>query len=418
MNTTEKLEVKSDKKEVTESSLFPKIGIIKLHCTLADKWDALFLVLAIIGAVGMGVAFPLFSLVFGKAVSDFGALNPSDIVSTIKGVSLDLVYLAIGFFVATALNTTFSYISSERYIKKIKLEYFRSLLRQEQGFFDQKNAFEYSTKIEAQIKTIASGLGTKITNSIMTIVTFITSFIVGFIVYWKLSLILAGTLPFIILTGAIMVKTLMNAQSKSRLYFEKAGGIAEEILYNIKTVASFSNFEYEKSRFNHMVEESYERGKFGGIASSLSRGLMLFSIFGSYAIAIGLGGWYLSIKEEKYAGKEFQVGDIFTIIFTIVIGGLQLGKGIPNIQAIAAACDASREFFYLYERKPEIDLSQSVEKPDKDIFKGQIKFRDVTFAYPSKKERNIIEKMNLNLTQEHQRLLLEKVEVENQQSLI
>jgi hypothetical protein len=51
---------------------------------------------------------------------------------------------------------------------------------------------------------------------------------------------------------------LMMAMRKgiilARKTWETAGGIAEEMLYNIKTVASFANFEYELKRFYEKVE--------------------------------------------------------------------------------------------------------------------------------------------------------------------
>ena len=40
----------------------------------------------------------------------------------------------------------------------------------------------------------------------------------------------------------------------SKKEYEKADGIAEEILYNIQTVCSFGNFEYERERFNNKLD--------------------------------------------------------------------------------------------------------------------------------------------------------------------
>ena len=40
------------------------------------------------------------------------------------------------------------------------------------------------------------------------------------------------------------MKTLKSSIILSRKTYEKAGGVAEEILYNIKTVSSFVNFYF------------------------------------------------------------------------------------------------------------------------------------------------------------------------------
>ena len=49
----------------------------------------------------------------------------------------------------------------------------------------------------------------------------------------------------------------------SRKTYERAGGIAEEMLYNIKTVASFVNFDFEKERFGNYIDKvnEYEKEK-------------------------------------------------------------------------------------------------------------------------------------------------------------
>lgn len=48
----------------------------------------------------------------------------------------------------------------------------------------------------------------------------------------------------------------MRGNTLVRQTWELAGGIGEEIFYNIKTVASFANFDYELNRFNEKVEMS------------------------------------------------------------------------------------------------------------------------------------------------------------------
>lgn len=394
INETDKI---SNKNILDDNNKYPPVGFFKLQFTLADKIDVLFFLLSIVGAMGMGVVFPLFSILFGDSISGFGNAAPSDMLGIIEKLVIKLIWVSLGMLASTWLNVTFANLLGERYIKKLKLEYFRSLLRQEQGFFDQRNAYEFSTKVQYQLKIIQTGVGSKTSNFIMSISMFIAAYIVGFITSWKLSLILMSIVPFMTISGYLMIKALMESQTKSRTYFEKAGGIAEEILYNIKTVASFANFKYEKKRFNDLIDESFQKAKYGGILTSIAKAFVFFLIFGAYAIAIGVGAKFIEDKEvNKSDGTVFQIGDVLTVIFTIVFGAFSLGQAAPNLKAIAAACEASKEFFYIYERKPDIDLSNSNQKPERENIKGNINFKNVTFAYPSKKERKILQNLNIN----------------------
>lgn len=55
--------------------------------------------------------------------------------------------------------------------------------------------------------------------------------------------------PIALLTLFLLYKTLRKGIIIGRKTWEGAGGFAEEIIYNIKTVASFANFDYEFKRF-------------------------------------------------------------------------------------------------------------------------------------------------------------------------
>ena len=63
---------------------------------------------------------------------------------------------------------------------------------------------------------------------------------------------------------------------------------------------------------------------------------------------------------------------------------------LPNIKIIEEACSASSDYFNLYERKPNMDLSQSIEKPPLDSIQGLIEFKGVEFYYPSDPNKRLI----------------------------
>lgn len=195
-----------------------------------------------------------------------------------------------------------------------------------------------------------------------------------------------------------MTKALQEGSTKNRQAFEKAGGIAQEILEKIKTVTSFSNYKYEMNRFDKNLEESLKAGIANGFKSGIGLGVIFWAIFAAYALAIWFGSVLIYNKEEnKNSGQPFQAGDVLTVLFTIIFGSFSLGQASPNMKAISEACNAAYDFFKLKEREPRIDLSRSEEKPDKDSFTGNIIFKSVTFRYPSKLDKIILNNLNLEI---------------------
>jgi len=227
---------------------------------------------------------------------------------------------------------------------------------------------------------------------------FVASFIVGFTTSWKLSLVLCSMLPVIMVSGVYMTIALQEGSKKNRQAFEKAGGIAQEILEKMKTVASFSNYKYEINRFDKNLEEGLKAGISNGLKSGIGLGVIFFAIFAAYAIAIWFGSILINSREiNGNTGELFQAGDILTVLFTIIFGSFSLGQASPNLKAISEACNAAYDFFKLLERDPKIDLSNSILKPIKDSFKGNILFKGVTFKYPSKMDKVILNNLNLEI---------------------
>jgi len=224
-----------------------------------------------------------------------------------------------------------------------------------------------------------------------------SSFIIGFTYSWKLALVLIGVLPFLIVGATLMVGAIRNSSIRNSKAYEEAGGIAEQILYQIKTVASFANFQREISRFNSKLEQSMIAGKSGAFLSSLTVGFLFFLIFVSYTLAVWFGSRLIADKEyNDNMSRNFQSGDVLTVLFTVVFGAFSLGQAAPNIKAVMEAMNASYEFFELRKRIPKVVRSGEL-KPVKETLSGKIEFKNIFFAYPSMPDKNILEAVNFDI---------------------
>ena len=159
-------------------------------------------------------------------------------------------------FVGSLIGYFFVGLFSTRALYNFKRKYFRTILSQELGWFDSTNAFEFASKIQSQLEYIEFGIGEWFNKILFNFFYGIISFIFAFFCSWKLSLVILCLLPIVIILAIIFNKINTKGNSLVRQTWEIAGGIGEEIFYNIKTVISFSNFEYELKRFYEKVEIS------------------------------------------------------------------------------------------------------------------------------------------------------------------
>ena len=422
-----------------------QVSFVKLYIHLSEKYEIILMILGTICALGSGVAAPLMCYLFGDIANDFSSVNADDDMMELmerllnckneqeviqlagdnedrqfsylifynqaknlfekfddevdKMVTKLMIIGASMFFAFGLSKFLWNYIGM-RQMHHLKEKYFSVILRQEQGWFDANNVYEFSTKVQAQFEQISLGVGDKFGLTLQTISMMITGIIIAFYKSWLLTLVMLSVSPLIFACVLFLVLSLKKPMIGSRKSFEKAGGMAEEMLYNIKTVVSFSNFEFEIERYNKMIDIVHKFNEQKAFRLGLSIGSTLFFVFFSFFIAALYSRKLLG--DEKWndnSGAIFTLGDIVTVVFSTLIAILSIGVTAPNIKIIQESSIASSDYFTLYEREPQMDFSKSVEKPPRDKVKGKIEFKDICFYYPSDKNKRMILK-NLNIVVE------------------
>ena len=350
--------------EVKKSNLVfeeKNISPIKLYLHLSGPYEIVLMVLGTICALGAGVAAPLMTYLFGDMTNDFSEANVDenqmDLLErlmecknvqeamALAGDNADrawsygvfytrakelferfddnvtslirkLLIIGASMFVAFGGQKFFWSYCGLRQMHHLKEKYFAVILRQEQGWFDANNAYEFSTKVQAQFERIALGVGEKFGLLLQAISQIICGIIIAFYKSWMLTLVMLALSPTIFACVILLVCLIRKPMIGSRKTYEKAGGAAEEMLYNIKTIASFSNFEFEIDRFNRLINivHYFDRKKAFILGATI--GLALFFIYLTFFVS--------TMYSRKLIGDDvwndntdapFSLGDIVTCVF-------------------------------------------------------------------------------------------------------
>ena len=176
---------------------------------------------------------------------------------------------------------------------------------------------------------------------------------------------------------------------------EKAGGIVEELLYNIKTIVSFANFHYEIKRFDEsFINKGIPSKK---LNSGMVQGIINLGIYFGFSITCI---YARNIIESDYdhitVHHLFTAGDVVTVLVALRKAIISMVDIPPNILSIKESCVSSSDYFTLYERIPEIYVSKDNLKPNRDTIKGKIEFKNIKFTYPDDKgQKPILSELNL-----------------------
>ncbi|KAH9803368.1 ABC transporter B family member 15 [Citrus sinensis] len=356
----------------------------------ADGKDKLLMLFGTIGSIGDGMQYPLMVFVLSFVINDYG--NPSSSSLSNDTYTLRLLYVAIGVGLSAFVEGLCWTRTAERQTSRMRMEYLKSVLRQEVGFFDTQEqgsstTFQVVSTISNDSNSIQVAICEKISNTLAYLSTFFFCLLFSFILSWRLSLAaLPLTLMFIV-PGLLFGKLMMGVIMKMIESYGVAGGIAEQAVSSIRTVYSYVAEHETLIRFSNALQKTMELGIKQGFIKGLLMGSMGM-IYVGWAFQAWVGSYLVTEKGEKG-------GSIFVAGVSIIMGGFVLGA-LPNLTAITEAKVAATRIFEMVDRTPAIDTDDKMGKALSYV-RGEIEFRDVYFCYPSRPDTLVLQGLNLRV---------------------
>ena len=367
-------------------------GSFKLYCTLSETADQIMMIFAILGSLGAGISNPLFAYFLGNVLNGITPKNTlSQLIASLSILTNNFLFVGAGMFVANLLANCLWLIIGRRTAYKLKEKYFSLIMSQDQKFFDKHNPFELSSKMQLQIKIIEAGLGDKLGNIFSNLSLFISGLIISFYASWKITLVLLSVFPLLVVSMAISNKSNIEAANNIQKSYEKAGSIAEEVIYAIKTICSFGNFTFEMSRFREQVSNAKDIGMKKNLIGSISGALIFFFLFSMNSLGLWYAAMLISDKSiNSNTGKLFSAGDLVVCLISIRMASSGLSGFGPASKALSEACFASLDFFYFLNNKKNDETNPNSDKitmkKDTMNLNGNLCFKSVNFSYTLGKE--------------------------------
>jgi ABC-type multidrug transport system fused ATPase/permease subunit len=126
--------------------------------------------------------------------------------------------LAVADIVAQYFQTYLFEVIGERMTRRIRTDYFRSLLRQDMGWFDDPaNALGVLTsRLAVDIKLIRLTVGQGTGSTVSSLTALLAGFIIALIAAWQFALAFLATMPLLAMTEAINWALMKGGDSASK----------------------------------------------------------------------------------------------------------------------------------------------------------------------------------------------------------
>ena len=381
----------------------PPVSFGKLY-TFAAPADRAKVALACICAAASGSILPLFSLVFGSALNSLNDPT-SSIVESINRLSLYFLLIAIGASALTFLENLLIVATTEVQLKRLREAYCKNLLRLDLAWYDSHRTGEAVARLSEASVSIGTGME-KVAAIVRYTCTLVCGLAIGFSTSWKLTLVIMACAPLFATALAVLIVTAISAEKGERAAYARAGDAAAEVFSLIRAVAAFGGERHEGRRYGVFLAAAEAAGIRKGVGIGSAVGVMLATFYMMYGISTWAGAQF--IIESRAANPDcrfvptlagcFSGGTVVTTFVAVLLGALSFGQIGPLFGQLAAARAAAADVFGVIDAVPGVDsaaLGGYAPPPEAAGTALAIEFREVAFAYPSRKATRVLDKFSL-----------------------
>ncbi|XP_071725832.1 putative multidrug resistance protein [Rutidosis leptorrhynchoides] len=366
-----------------------KVGIFRY----AEGYDKFLMFWGVLGSIGDGLQVPLTMYVLSGIINQYGDPNIHITFSLVDKYSLRLIYVAFFVGLSAFVEGLCWARTSEKQTSRMRLEYLKSVLNQEVGFFDTQEAgssttYEVVSTITADSNAIQVTIGEKIPDTIANLSAVFFCHVFAFTLSWKLTV---ATFPFTVmfLIPALgFSKVVMDLGVKMVTSYGAAGSIAEQAISSIRIVYSYVGEHQVLNKFSNALQTTTKLG----IKQGLARGLMLGSMAIIY-VNWAFQAWVGSLLITKHGAKG---GDIFVAGFLILMGGVYVLISLPFISAVLESKVAVTRINEMIDKNPTMDSEDNKGRALSHV-RGLIELKGIHFNYPSRPDAPILQGLNLRI---------------------
>ncbi|KAK4872647.1 hypothetical protein RN001_014676 [Aquatica leii] len=370
--------------ETSTSSLW---AIMKYN---SPEWWAI--VIGCISSVVTGAGMPIYAIVFGDVMGVLASRDDDYIYTKTNGFAIFFLVIGIVTAIATLFQIHMFGIAGERLTMRLRSLMFKSFLSQEMAYYDDKDhgVGSLCARLSGEAASVQGATGQRIGTILNSISTVLIALGTSFYYEWRVAFVSMCFSPLIVLSFYLEQKMIAKETQGHYKSLQKSTKIAVEAISGIRTVASLG---CEQTFHDLYMAEIVPYQKMAqrnthirGVIYGLSRSLMFFS----YSASLYYGAMLIVREGISYSR-------IFIVSESIVSSSWSLAQALaftPNFQKGLVAANRISD---LLNRVPAIrdGSSNAGEKWNH----GQIEYKKVHFAYPSRPSVNVLKGLNMSVLQ-------------------
>ncbi|XP_035514376.1 ATP-binding cassette sub-family B member 9 [Morone saxatilis] len=270
---------------------------------------------------------------------------------------------------------------------RLRNHLFRTLMRQEIAFFDENHTGDIISRLSADTTQVSDLISQNVNIFLRSTIKGAGFFIFMFGMSWKLTLVTVMGFPFIALVSNLYGEYYKKLTKEVQTTLAEANKVAEETISAMRTVRSFANEHREADSYYGKLLVMFQLNKKQALAYACYMWSSCISEL-SLEVAILYYGGHLVVTNQMSSGA----------LISFFIYMLELGECLESIASVYTGLmqgvGAAEKVFEYLDREPK-HPADGTEAPD--TCTGLVEFKDITFAYPTRPEVDILKGVSFTL---------------------
>ncbi|MBY6048426.1 ABC transporter transmembrane domain-containing protein [Vannielia litorea] len=324
---------------------------------------------ALVLTAGVSLVLPMAAR---RVVDNFGTSD----VALLDRYFFAAIGIALIFALGTALRYWLVTRLGERVVADIRKAVFDRMIGMSPAYYEKLMTGEVLSRITTDTTLILSVIGSSASWFLRNILLFVGGLILMFFTTPKLSLMVLGIIPVVIVPILVLGRRLRTLSRENQDWIAASSGNASEALLAVQTVQAFTHEAPSKAQFSGVTEKSFESAKSRITVRAAMTAIIIFVVFCGILGVLWIGA--RDVRDGVMSAGELVQFVIYAGIMAGAVAALSEIWG--ELQRAAGATERLIELLVAEDtvRDPAEPLALDGRA------KGAIGFQDVVFHYPTR----------------------------------
>ncbi len=303
-----------------------------------------------------------------------------------------ILFLVLGFLVSIGTYFRHYFVSyiGERVTTDLRIAVYEKILYLHPAYFEVNSAAEIQSRLTTDVTLLQTLMGSSFSMALRNILSFFGGVIFLFITNVKLTLVVLVSVPLIMGPILLYGRALRRLSRETQDQLAAIGVYVQESLFNIKTLQAFNHEEIDQVKFRQISEKYLKISRIRIRQRSLLFGLSIFFILAAIAGMLYIGG-------RDVLNGVLTPGDLGAVIFYAFMIASSVGALSETMGDLQSAAGATERLMELYRADSKIASAVKQETVTAPQMRGDIALLNVTFAYETRPETQVIRGLSHHL---------------------